>query len=365
MTLPGPSVAVIVPTLNEHDNVTTLVDRLREVLAGEDWEVIFVDDDSSDGTADIVRDLARADRRVRCLQRIGRRGLSAACIEGMLATSAPYLVVIDADLQHDERLLPQMLADLRSGLIDLSVGSRYVEGGEIGEWGGGRIRISRVATWLSRLFTPLRLADPMSGFFALRRDALEPSLRRLSGQGFKLLLDILTASPDLRVRERPFSFRPRQAGESKLDTVVAWEFAMLLSGKLVGRRLPSRFLLFASVGALGVLVHLAVLRTGLSLDLPFRWAQLGATLVAMTSNFWLNNVFTYRDVRLRGWAFGRGLLTFYLVCSVGAAANVGVAQFIYGLQDNWWIAGLAGAAISAVWNYAVSAIFTWGASRRG
>jgi dolichol-phosphate mannosyltransferase len=361
----GPSIAVIVPTLNERENVGALVDRLDRVLQREDWEVIFVDDDSTDGTAAVVRELGRGDRRVRCVQRLGRRGLSGACIEGMLASSAPYLAVIDGDLQHDEELLPQMLSDLKSDAVDVSIGSRYLEGGGVGDWSPERARMSRVANALARFILPVPLTDPMSGFFAIRRDALESSVRRLSGQGFKLLLDILSASPTLRVRERPFRFKPRQWGESKLDSMVLWEFAMLLAGKVGGRRLPARFTLFASIGALGVLVHLVALRAGLFLDLPFRWAQLAATVVAMTSNFWLNNVFTYRDVRLRGRAFLGGLLTFYAVCSVGAVANVGVAQFVYGLQYRWWIAGLAGAALGAVWNYAVSSIFTWGGRRRG
>lgn len=364
MPQPGPSVAVIVPTLNERGNVHGLVARLERALAGDEWEVIFVDDDSTDGTAVVVRELSRTDRRVRCVQRLGRRGLSGACLEGMLASSAPYIAVIDGDLQHDEKLLPEMLADLRSGSFDVAVGSRYVEGGGIGQWSGERAWMSRFATALTRLVVPVPLADPMSGFFAIRRDALEPSLRRLSGQGFKLLLDILSASPGLRVRERAYQFDRRRWGESKLDSMVLWEFAMLLGGKIGGRRLPARFLLFAGIGALGVLVHLAALRTGLLAGMPFRWAQLAATLVAMTSNFWLNNAFTYRDMRLKGWAFVQGLLTFGAICSVGAVANVGVAQFIYGMQYQWWIAGLAGAALGAVWNYTVSSIFTWGDRKR-
>lgn len=364
MPQPGPSVAVIVPTLNERGNVNALVERLDRALAGEDWEVIFVDDDSTDGTAAVVREIGRSDRRVRCVQRLGRRGLSGACLEGMLASSATYIAIIDGDLQHDEKILPDMLADLRSGAVDVSVGSRYVDGGGIGGWSGERARMSRFATALTRIVVPVPLADPMSGFFAIRRDALEPSLRRLSAQGFKLLLDILSASPGLRVRERAYQFNRREWGDSKLDSMVLWEFAMLLGGKIGGRRLPARFLLFACIGALGVLVHLAALRAGLVAEMPFHWAQLVATIVAMTSNFWLNNAFTYRDVRLRGWAFVKGLLTFGAICSVGAVANVGVAQFIYGMQYRWWIAGLAGAALGAVWNYAVSSIFTWGGRKR-
>ena len=187
--------ALVVPTLNERANVPVLIGKLHEVLRGVEWEVLFVDDDSRDGTADEVRRLAQTDPRVRCLQRIGRRGLSSACIEGILATSAPIVGVMDADLQHDESLLPRMLQALRDTDIDIAVASRHVEGGSLGDWDRKRVAISDVATRLSRLIVSSDLTDPMSGFFMLRRAAFDGAVRNLSGQGFKILLDLFASSP--------------------------------------------------------------------------------------------------------------------------------------------------------------------------
>ena len=287
-TMTGPArvseLTVVVPTFNERDNVAPLVELVGAALAGIDWEVIFVDDDSADGTAAVVRDLARRDPRVRCIQRIGRRGLSTACIEGVLASSSPFVAVMDADLQHDERLLPLMLEVLKGDTCDLVVGSRYVSGGSLGDWDNRRAGISGLATRLSRFVCKADIADPMSGFFMVRRGVFEGAVRRLSGQGFKILLDLLASAPgQIRLKELPYQFRRRRHGTSKLDTLVAWEFGMLLADKLVGHLVPVRFALFAFIGAIGLGVHLAVLRAALTAPtLGFAAAQAIATLVAMT-----------------------------------------------------------------------------------
>jgi dolichol-phosphate mannosyltransferase len=331
------------------------------VLDTVSWEAIFVDDDSPDGTAERIREISRRDRRVRCLQRIGRRGLTTACIEGALVTSAPYIAIMDADMQHDEKLLPQMLAILKNEPLDLVIGSRHVAGGGIGEWGAGRARMSAVAARLSRIICSAEIADPMSGFFMLRREVLEGSLRRLSGQGFKILLDLLASSSrPLRFRELPYEFRERQHGESKLDALVAWEYMMLIADKLIGHIVPVRFALFALVGGLGLFIHMAVLWFTLTvLGLAFDPAQASAAVAAMTSNFFLNNFFTYRDRRLRGLALPRGLFTFYAICALGTVANVGIAGYLFSRNEVWWLAGLAGVVVGSVWNYAVSSVFTW------
>lgn len=352
---------VVVPTYNEVDNVNEVVTRLASCLDGIAWEVIFVDDDSPDGTADAVRNLAIRHPQVRCLHRIGRRGLASACIEGMLATAAPYIAVMDGDLQHDESLLPRMLESLKAEDIDVVVGSRYVEGGSTGSWESSRIAKSRLATRLSRLLLRVELADPMSGFFMIRREAVAGSVRNLSGLGFKILLDLLASSPrPLRFFELPYEFRERRFGESKLDSAVAWEFVMMLLDKWVGHILPVRFVTFSIVGGLGVAVHFTVLTAlfrGLQVD--FIVAQAAATLVAMTFNFLLNNVLTYRDVRLRGWGLLRGWVSFTLACSIGAGANVGVAGYLFAADTYWALSALAGVIVGAVWNYAVTAVYTW------
>ena len=353
--------AVIIPTLNKSTNIEQLLGRLRATLRAFVWEVVFVDDNSSDGTADLIRSIGLADPRVRVLQRIGRRGLSSAVVEGMLATSAPVLAVIDADMQHDERIMPQLVGAVASGDYDLAIGSRYILGGGFGAWDSSRISISNFATRLAHAVLKTPLSDPMSGFFAISRQAFMASLPKLSAIGFKILIDLAASSPkQLRVLEVPYHFRNRVAGESKLDATVAWEYLMLLLDKLIGHILPVRFVLFALVGGFGLGVHLTVL--GLALNLAgasFAIAQTLATVTAMTFNFGLNNVLTYRDKRLKGTKFFLGLLSFYAVCSIGAAANVGVGVYVYQEKIPWMVAGIAGALVGAVWNYAVSSVFTW------
>jgi dolichol-phosphate mannosyltransferase len=356
----SPKLSIIVPTFNEVGNVAILVSRLSEALAGIDWEVIFVDDDSPDGTAEAVREIARVNIRVRCIRRIGRRGLSGACIEGMLSSSARAVAIMDGDLQHDEKLLPSMLARIEAG-FDLAIGSRFIEGGSSKQgFSRTRQRGSAVATMLAQRLFGVTLSDPMSGFFMMDRAAFERVAHKLSTRGFKILLDIMASSGgSLKVAELPYEFGARQHGESKLDNMVVLEYLGLLLAKLTGDRISIRFVLFALVGATGLAVHLVALHQALALSVPFNWAQTIAAFTAMTSNFFLNNQFTYRDKRLKGTAMIVGLLTFYAVCSVGTIANIGVATWVYGAQPLWWLAGTAGAIMGVVFNYAASSALTW------
>jgi len=356
-----PQLSVVVPTFNERDNVTVLYRRLDATLAGIPWEVVFVDDNSPDGTWEVVRALAQRDPRVRCIRRIGRRGLSGACIEGILASSAPYAAVIDADLQHDETQLPKMVGLLQSGEAELVVGSRYIEGGSADSFNKSRAGASQLATEVAKRVLKVEIADPMSGFFMIRRDKFEQLAPKLSTQGFKILLDIVaTAEGKLRTIEVPFTFGSRQHGESKLDSMVALDFLGLVLAKLTHDVVSLRFLLFAMVGSIGLVVHLTTLFIVLEiLGAPFPEAQAAGALVAMTSNFILNNFLTYRDQRLKGFAILGGLLLFYLVCSVGLFANVGVAFSVYDQEPIWWLAGAAGALMGVVWNYAMSGLFVW------
>jgi dolichol-phosphate mannosyltransferase len=362
----GPDLSIIVPTFNERDNIAELVSRVAACLPGVAWELVFVDDDSPDGTAELARQIGRADPRVRCIQRIGRRGLASACIEGMLASSAPVLAVMDADLQHDERILPRMLLTLRQGGLDVVVGSRHVPGGGLGDFAPHRVLISRIATRLSQLVVPATLKDPMSGFFMITREAFMGCVRGLSGMGFKILVDLFASSPrPLRFAEVPYTFRDRLAGQSKLDGQVAWDYGMLLLDKLIGHLVPVRFIAFCLIGGLGVGVHLTVLgalHRGAGVD--FLSAQLAATVVAMVFNFSINNLVTYRDRRLAGLRWLGGLASFGLACSVGAVANLGLASFLFDRQQGWLLAAVAGILVGAVWNYAVTSVYTWGRPRR-
>lgn len=353
------ALAVIIPVMNEAANVRPLLALLESALRDLAWEAIFVDDNSTDGTADLIRAIGQTDIRVRVLQRIGRRGLASAVIEGMLATSAPVLAVIDGDLQHDERLLPAMHRAVAEG-ADVAVASRYMAEGGMGDWSAHRQAASRWATGVAHAVTGTTISDPMSGFFAVSREALTAALPRLSGGGFKILLDILASSPRaLNVVELPYQFRLRQAGESKLDARTVVDYGLLLIDKTIGRYLPLRLVLFLAIGAMGLVPHLVTLGAALSLGASFDVAQIAAVMVAMTFNFVLNNMLTYRDKRLKGVRFVTGLLSFYAVCSVGALANIGVGAWINGAHQLWWVAGIAGAVIGASWNFGASSLLTW------
>jgi dolichol-phosphate mannosyltransferase len=354
--------SIVVPTFNEMHNIRELLCRLEATLGPTGWEIIFVDDDSPDGTATEVRNIAQADPRVRCLQRVGRRGLASACIEGMLATSASTIAVMDADLQHDETILPKMLAEIEQAAVDLVIGTRYAAGGGTGDWDASRKAMSQLATAMSRLILRQPVSDPMSGFFMLQRKILNSTVRNLSGIGFKILLDILaTTRHPLRIAEVPYRFRDRFAGESKLDEMVMWEYGMLLADKTIGRYVPVRFLTFSIVGGLGIFVHMAILISALrGLELSFTVAQSAATSITMICNFAINNFLTYRDRRLRGWAWLKGLLSFMIACSIGALANVGVATYLFGNRAQWMFAALSGVLVGSVWNYAVTQLYTWG-----
>jgi dolichol-phosphate mannosyltransferase len=354
---------IVVPTYCERGNVTELVARLHAALEGIRWEAIFVDDDSPDDTAAAVRAISRADSRVRCLQRIGRRGLSSACIEGMLASAAPVIAVMDADLQHDETRLPLMLEKIRDEGAELVVATRYAASDGVDAWDPSRVKMSLAATRLSRVIHDRKISDPMSGFFMLKRALFESVLRDLSAIGFKLLLDILaTAKGPVAISEVPYTFRNRSQGESKLDSLVLWDFGMLLLDKLLGRYIPTRFVAFGLVGGSGILVHMAVAAVLIRSDVRFVLAQTIATALAMVFNYTVNNILTYRDIRRKGFAWFTGLISFATGCSFGALLNVALAAYLYAMEAPWMVAAFGGILVGAVWNYAVAARWAWSLS---
>ena len=364
----GPlELAVVIPTFNERDNVRPVLSKLANALAGIRYEVIFVDDDSQDGTADCIRAIARTDPYIRVLQRVRRRGLASACIEGMMATAASYIAVMDADLQHDERILPQMFAKLKSEGLDIVVATRNAAGGSMGDFARHRVVLSNLGHNLSRWVSHTDISDPMSGFFVLTRDYLEEVIGSTSGIGFKILLDLVASAQRLvRVGEVPYTFRERQYGSSKLDIVVGLEYLQLLLDKKIGNLVPTRFLIFSTVGAAGVLVASVVLYALVSvLHMNFLMAQAAATFVAMTGNFFLNNSMTYRDRRLKGRKILTGLATFYVACSFGAIIDIRIAQLGKDTGLPWYIAGACGLAVGAVWNYGITSFITWRQSKLG
>jgi len=362
---PALELAVVIPTYNEVENIPLVLTAVEQALRGIEWEVVFVDDNSPDKTAESIRTLALTNRRVRVLERVGRKGLSSACIEGILATPAPYIAVMDADMQHDESILPKMLERMKSERLDVVVGSRKIDGGSMGEFARERVWLSDFGTRISKLVCRCEVTDAMSGFFLVDRAYFQKVVPRLTGAGFKILVDLLSSSPSSpRIGEVPYHFRNRQRGESKLDLNVELEYLYLLVDKVIGKWVPTRFVIYVLVGTLGLLVHLGALALLYYRGhVNFTLSQVAATFVAMTFNFLLNNVVTFRDRRLRGWRVVTGLLTFYLACSLGAVMNVSLAKFLLDSHVVWYLAGILGMATSSVWNYGVNTIFTWRRSR--
>jgi len=354
---------VVSPTFNERPNIRPLTAKLHQALDGVAWEVIFVDDDSPDGTAVEVKALAGEDPRVRGIRRVGRRGLAGAVLEGAMASAAPYVVVIDADLQHDESILPQMLETIRAGDKDLVVATRYLDPEGLAQGLSiTRQRGSRLATWLSRLVLKTEVSDPVSGFFMARREVWDRAAPQLSTEGFKVLFDIIASHAEpLRVAEIPYRFRDRLEGESKLDSRVVVDYLGLILNKATHDVIPARAILFGAVGATGIAVHLIALTLLSRLDtsLAFVPAQFLAALVAMTSNYFINNAVTYHDRRKRGWRLLTGYLAFCLACSAGLFVNVAVASFLHERLPITLLAGAIGAAFGAVWNYVTTALAVW------
>jgi dolichol-phosphate mannosyltransferase len=357
---PSYELAVIVPTFNEVDNVGLILERLDSALQGIPAEIIFVDDWSADGTAARIADLAAYRPDVRVIRRWQRHGLSSAVIEGMMATMAPVVAVIDGDGQHDETLLPRLFETIDQGDADVAIGSRYCADGSTGCWDAKRVRFSRAATGLAQLALRAPVKDPMSGFFAIRRETVEALLPRLSGRGFKILFDLLSSSPKpLQIAELPYRFRSREAGESKLGPGIVLDYAVMVADRLIRRAMPSRFAMYAAVGTLGLGVHLVMLRLALSTGATFAKAQTIAVLVAILFNFVGNNAVTFRDRRLIGRRLWIGLATFYAACGLGALGDIGMGIALFSEHHRWWVSGIAGGIVGSLWNFGTSIAIIW------
>lgn len=355
-----PMLSVVIPTYNEKGNIAALVDAVRDALGNIPWEMIVVDDDSPDKTYELAFQLAHKEPRLHCIRRVGRRGLSSAVVEGALASNGDFIAVMDADFQHDEKMLKPMYEKMISKKADLVVGTRYAGDGGVGDWDETRRQMSDFATRLSRILIGNKTSDPMSGFFMLRREVVEASVYDLSQQGYKILLDIISSAPmPLHIEEVSYVFRNRREGESKISLQVMAEFLFQIIEKMSHGLIPGRFVLFSAVGALGLCVHLGILFLLKSYHVAFLPAQTAAIGCAMLFNFFVNNELTYRDRKLKGWAFIPGLILFCLICSIGALANIGVAELAIHQTSSWSLAGLAGALIGAAFNFGAASKLIW------
>lgn len=364
---PGrPDVSLVICTLNESESIGPVLDETKGVFEGLSYEIIVVDDSPDERTAEVVRRHAAADARVRLVRREGARGLASACIAGWDAAHGKILGVMDGDGQHDTRLARTMVEMLQAGGADIAVASRFMPGAHTG-LKGVRKAMSTLATPVIQMLIGARCTDPLAGFFFQTRRWYEGVRDGLTGIGFKILVDVLASGPRApNVVEVPTSLRARLGGESKLDLRIAVELVAQLIEKKSRGIIPSRFVMFAGVGGIGMVVHMAVLTlTGHFLHAKFWWAQGAAISVAMVSNYTLNNLITFRDLRLKGWAWLRGLAGFALACASGAVLSEIVGFGLTKAHVHYIIAGGVGAIAAALWNYWSASRAAWGVPPRG
>ena len=358
--------SIVLPTFNEGGSIRQVIESLLRLKTEHPLEILVVDDDSRDGTPDLVRALARQDPRIRIIQRVGRSGLASAIKEGLIAALYPIAVVMDSDGQHEPTSVGEavQLLDQR-GSLDLVAGSRFLDNSEIRGLSDRRTDGSTLANRLARWSLPRsyqHLSDCMSGFIVLRLNRCLPMVRQVDVNGFKFFYELLAISRGrLQVGEIPLSFQPRLHGSSKLDLAILWDFVVSLIHTATLRLLPRRAISFGLVGASGVVVQLlsTALLMGL-FNLAFQQALPVAVITAASSNYLVNNALTFRDRRQSGRQLIKGLLKFLLVASLPALANVGLATSFYTLiQAHALWAQLAGIVVVYVWNYAASSRFVW------
>lgn len=363
--------SVVLPTFNESKNLPILLPRIGEIMGSRAYEVIIVDDNSPDETWRVALSIGESDPHVRVIRRVGRRGLSSAVIEGFLAARGDIFVVADADGQHDLSLIPR-LAEAVGQNGGIAVGSRYTEGGSVGQWDERRHLLSRIATRMAIGLCKVRVSDPMSGFFALKRSVFEETLPRLNPKGFKILLDLLVHVPaGTPATELPFTFGKREYGESKLSRRVQIEFLEYLYDVTVGRFIPATFIKYGLVGVMGVVVNLAVYYVAeatfppvsqprvLGLTLPF----LAGVEAAILFNFLLNNALTFSHVKLKGMRAVTGFIGYNIACLLGTIANYAVASYLYRQGMSLALSIGIGAFIGMIWNYTMGLQFVWKEAR--
>ncbi len=355
------SISIILPTYNERQNLPILVERLEKVLVGRDFEVLVMDDNSPDETWLLARELSETRPWLRSIRRLANRGLSPAVIDGFKAAEGDILLVMDADLQHDENVIPKFIEAFENG-AELVVGSRKVDGGGVENWSMVRRFVSWTATQMAHLVLPRTVTDPMSGFFAVRREFFQNISEEINPKGFKILLEIAARAKGRVIREVGFTFRGRIYGESKLSAKVMTQYLQALYELSFGKFIPLRFVKYGIVGASGVVVNLGGLKLGKELfALSSSQATAFGIEISVITNFVLNNSWTFRDAKLSGVrGLALGLASFHVVCLAGALINFAIATYLRnkGLSNDYF-ADLFGIVVATIWNYIVNTRATW------
>jgi dolichol-phosphate mannosyltransferase len=366
-----PVVSVITPTFNEAENLPILVGRLHDALADIPHEIIVADDDSPDRTWEVAEGLAADDPRITVMRRFHDPGLSASVLDGMSVARGEVLAVIDADLQHDESILADMVEQVLDDRADVVVGSRSTAGGGYGEWSSSRRFVSWVATLIARLLLRVPVSDPMSGYFAVSRRAYEATAPQLNPRGFKILLEFIGRNRDLRVSEVGYEFSNRVHGETKLNRSVIRSYLLGVAELRLGRQVNPTFLLYVLVGIVGLIVNstafwlaewigFPVVTTGLNDEIdPIATSFLFSLQLSILVLFVLNNEFTFWEQRFQGLRLLPAFVVYEAMSLLGAGVHVAVFTF---LQESGFLLSFFGGATRVVHNLlgaVVALIINW------
>ena len=358
-------ISIILPTLNEVENITSIIKRIINLSDDFLIEIIVVDDSSTDGTTTLVKKLSQKDNRIRLINRYGRNGLSSAIKDGILSASGDLIAVMDTDGQHQVESLYEAIDELLISNTDLIIGSRFLENSSIRGLSDNRKKGSSLANLLAKYSLSkeyFKLTDIMSGFMVFKSDRVLKLVERIDVNGFKFLYELLSVSEgNLDCKEIPLNFLPRKFGKSKLDIAIVWDFLISQIHSFSKRLIPRKAISFACVGFTGVIVQLSISYSFMwFLGFTFQNALPIAVVLAATSNYLVNNWLTFRVNRLRNKALFIGLLKFLIVSSLPIFANVGLASSFYNLvSPNTLFSQLAGIIVVFIWNYAASSKLVW------
>lgn len=366
-----PAVSVITPTFNEAENLPILVERLHRALDGVSHEIVVADDDSPDRTWEVAEALAADDPSITVMRRFHDPGLSASVLDAMTVARGETLAVIDADLQHDPSILPEMVRRVRDGEADVVVGSRSTVGGGYGDWAAGRRLVSWVATLIARVLLRVPVSDPMSGYFVVSRDAYERTAAQINPRGFKILLEFVGRNRSLRVQEIGYEFANRVHGETKLNRSVIRSYLLGVAELRVGRQINPTFLLYVLVGIVGLVVNsvafwvaewigFPMIDTGLNDEIdPIATSFIFSVQLSILVLFVLNNEFTFWELRYRGWSRLPAFAVYEVMSLVGTGVHVAVFTF---LQESGFLLSFLGGATRVVHNLigaVVALIINW------
>ena len=355
------NISILIPTYNEALNIKILIDRISHCLKKIDWEIIFVDDNSPDKTSEKIEYFTKTQSNIKVVNRLNERGLAGAVITGLKYCKFQNIIVMDADLQHDPIYIPKLIKRIEKDDATIVIASRYFQSSTIEDFHFMRKIVSKLTIKIFNMFSYKKLTDPMSGFFIIKKDFFINLSKQLSKDGYKILADIILNGPKtITVSEISLGFKKRNAGQSKMNLRVLWDFLLIIAYCVLKNYVPRKYLSYIFVGCLGLLTHLIFLYVFYKLLLiNFLLSHILATFIAILINFTLNNVLTFYSKNLIGFRWLIGLVNYNIFCSYGLFISYSITKVLSDLNCYWFLAGIIGTFTASIWNFSISKFLVW------